>query len=79
MNMSEYKIIGKPSCGWCEQAKRLLDSLSIPYEYVDVSQDNKLRFILKAQGITSIPIVYVDNVYIGGYTELKTHIEDINK
>lgn len=65
-----YLVYGKPSCGYCEKAKRLLSSKKIPHEYVDISKDTLLQFKLKSSGIRTVPAIYLDGEYIGGYTEL---------
>lgn len=74
--MKDVLIMGTPSCGWCEQGKILLDTLSIPYRYQDISRDPRTRFQLQVKGITTVPAIFIDDEYIGGYDDLLTLISD---
>ncbi|URC15271.1 ribonucleoside reductase alpha subunit [Paraglaciecola Antarctic GD virus 1] len=69
-----YTIYGRstPVCSFCEKAKDLLDQLRIKYQWVDLSlhQNEGILNLLKLNGETTIPLIYSDQVFIGGYTEL---------
>jgi glutaredoxin len=59
-------------CGWCRRAEQLLAAHAIPFEKVDVTGDREARRTLvdRAQGRTTVPVVFVDGAPIGGYEEL---------
>ena len=60
-----------PICGYCNAAKRLLQSKSIAYEAIDLGGDPARRAQLVAEtGWRTVPIILVDGELIGGYTEL---------
>ena len=60
-----------PLCGYCNAAKRLLDSKKIPYEVIDLGGDPAARARLVEQtGWRTVPIILVDDDLVGGYTEL---------
>lgn len=67
-------IYGKPNCSYCVQAKGLLDAKCIPYEYVDVTQDEVAREKLVSSGFRTVPQIFECDTHIGGYTELQEYI-----
>ena len=60
-----------PWCPYCVAARRLLDSLDVSYEDVDVSNDHALRQEASAEhGWPTVPIVLLEGKLVGGYQEL---------
>ena len=69
-------IYSIPVCPWCDKAKDLLDMLEQPYEEVTLrTVEDKSNFKAKT-GIKTVPAIYIDDVLIGGYTELATLIKE---
>ena len=71
------RIYGKPGCSYCVKAKSFLDIRHIPYRYIDITQpsltqDHKdaVNEVL-ATGFKSLPMIFIDDKFIGGYTELE--------
>ncbi len=64
-------IYSKDFCPYCEDAKILLKAKNIEYtEYVvgvDISRDDFLKKIPNAK---TVPQIYLDEEYIGGYDNL---------
>ncbi len=61
------RIYGSTWCGDCHRSKRLLDKHHIPYEWVDVENDDKAqRFVREAnRGMMSVPtIVFEDGIIL---------------
>lgn len=80
MNELKIKIYGKENCPWCEKAKELLDKRDIPYDYINISDkenfsDNDLKKLVVeiAPGAKTVPIVLINDRWIGGYSELKEY------
>ena len=73
--MTEFKIYGKPNCPFCERAKSLLESKSIPYTYVDVAQDEEARQMLVDKKFRTVPQIYHNDWHIGGYEDLLAYME----
>lgn len=69
-------IYGKPNCQWCTAAKNLLDMKKIPYEYHDLMQMKGVdaRNVVHWSGMKTLPIVYIDNICIGGFDALDGYI-----
>jgi glutaredoxin 3 len=65
------EIYTKPSCSYCNQAKRLLESNNIPYTEhklnVHFTREQLLKLFPTAK---TYPVVVIDGFNIGGYTEL---------
>ena len=70
--MREVKLYTTEYCGFCMQAKRLLTQLKVPYEDIGLDDKPDLRSKLSAEnnGYRTVPMIFVDGKFIGGYTEL---------
>lgn len=70
-------IYGAPNCGWCTKAKALAENMSLQYEYRDVS-DDAFKQELKARkpDCKTIPQIWWNDNYIGGYTEFALEVEN---
>lgn len=70
--MANIEIYSHPSCGFCQQAKALLDSRGVAYDEHDVSR-NKAALIdmqQRTQGRT-LPQIIINDQAIGGYDRLR--------
>lgn len=70
--MAKIEIYTTPFCPYCIRAKRLLDSEDIAFEEIDVSMSREVRSAMskRAEGRTSVPQIFIDEVPIGGSDEL---------
>jgi glutaredoxin 3 len=65
------KIYTTSSCPFCIRAKRLLGARGIPFEEIDVGNDDALREeIIQRTGRRTVPQIFVDERSIGGFEEL---------
>ena len=56
-----------PQCGFSSRAVAILDHLEVPYETVDVLQDQEIRQSIKAYSDwPTIPQLYVKGEFVGG-------------
>ena len=56
-----------PQCGFSSRAIAILDHLAVPYETVDVLQDQDIRNGIKAYSDwPTIPQLYVKGEFVGG-------------
>ena len=56
-----------PQCGFSSRAVAILDHLNVPYESVDVLQDQGIRQGIKAYSDwPTIPQLYVKGEFVGG-------------
>lgn len=75
--MPSYMIFGKPACPYCDRAKQILSKYNIEYTYVDLSLDEARLKQFKEQGFRTVPIIYIDDQYIGGFNELQDHLMEV--
>ena len=69
------KIYGKKNCPQCEQAKALLDSKSLGYEYIDLGSNIEAMQEAKAKGWRSVPQIIIDGRPVCGCKELAAYID----
>ena len=69
--MTRVKIYTTSSCPFCIRAKRLLGARGIPFEEIDVGNDDALREeIMQRSGRRTVPQIFIDERSIGGFEEL---------
>ena len=72
-------IWGKPQCGYCEAAKRLLDSREIQYEYKQLGVDFEREDILaEFPEARTFPQIVINGLKIGGDDQLGSYLEETN-
>ncbi len=65
------KLYTTASCPFCIRAKRLLEARGIPFEEIDVGNDDALREeIMQRTGRRTVPQIFIDERSIGGFEEL---------
>lgn len=68
-------VWSKDSCPFCVQAKALLESRGIEYEERNVSKDWTKEQLLEAVPTArTLPQIFLDDNYIGGFTDLRSHL-----
>ena len=70
--MKKVDIYTTVYCPFCVKAKRLLDTLKVPYTEIDVSDDVALRAQMteKAEGRRTVPQIFIGDKPIGGCDDL---------
>ena len=70
--MANIEIYTSPFCGFCYQAKSLLNDKGVDYVEVDISSQPKRHseMIERAGGLQTVPQIFIDNQHIGGCDEL---------
>lgn len=68
-------VWSKDNCPQCQQAKALLTQQGIAYEERLIGHGYTREQLLEAVPTArSVPQIFLDNEYIGGYTDLKQHL-----
>ncbi len=64
-------------CSYCEQAKNLLKSKDIAFEERNIAHGTwTVQQLQEAvPGARTVPQIFIDDKYIGGYQELQKHLE----
>lgn len=68
----EVLVYGRstPPCSFCDNLKKLLDNRETVYTYKDISdEDNYIEFC--SFKLRTVPAVFIDGEYVGGFTEVK--------
>ena len=70
--MAKIEIYTALLCPFCTRAVRLLNSKNLSFEQIDVTADYDLRqkMTKRAEGRTSVPQIFIDDLPIGGCDEL---------
>lgn len=71
MNITVY---GKENCPWCVKAKELLNENKFNYLYQDINIPGFSKEYFRstiAKGMTTVPVVVINGVTIGGYEALE--------
>jgi glutaredoxin len=69
-------VWSKDACPFCVQAKALLEARGIEYEERNVSRDWTREQLLEAVPTArTLPQIFLDEVHIGGFTELRKHLQ----
>lgn len=72
--LKNIMIYGSLTCGWCVKAKQLLDGKGIPYTFLEFSKmsgEEGYKIMQRAGGQTTIPMIFIDDKFIGGFRELE--------
>ena len=83
MAVLKYIVYGTPACGFCIQAKRLLEREDIPFDYTDLGDvtEDEQKMLMEIAGKTfrTVPQIFKERTdglhYVGGFTELKEELK----
>lgn len=76
--MQRYTIFGHQACGFCRQAKAVLESNELPFSYVDIHEEGISPADLAAtvgKPVSTVPQIFHGEEYVGGYQELMQYLE----
>lgn len=70
-------IYGHSRCGWCTKAKALAEQYQLPYQWKDTDVMENLNDLKKRfPNVKTVPQIWWDERYIGGYEQFTTEIEN---
>jgi glutaredoxin 3 len=70
-------VWSKYNCPYCDQAKALLTQRGIKYEERKIGDGYTREELLEAvPNARTVPQIFINNQLIGGFTELRRHIEE---
>jgi glutaredoxin 3 len=68
-------VWSKYHCPYCDQAKALLNQKGIPFEERKIGDGYTREELLEAvPNARTVPQIFIDDNLIGGFTELKAHL-----
>ena len=70
-------VWSKDQCSFCDQAKSLLKMKGIEFEERNISKGSwtKEQLLEAVPTARAVPQIFLDNEYVGGFTELKKKLE----
>ncbi len=69
--MDEVIVYTKDYCGFCAQAKALLDAKGVTFTEIDVTHDPALEAeMIERSGRRTVPQTFIDGRHIGGFDDL---------
>jgi len=70
--MQPVRIYTTNYCGFCVRAKDLLSKRGVPYQEIDVSDDDdeRARLVEASGGQRTVPQIFIGETHLGGYTDL---------
>ena len=74
--MTQAIVWSKHHCPFCDQAKALLTQQGIAYEEKKIGEGYTKEDLLEAVPTArSVPQIFIGDELIGGFTELKKHLQ----
>lgn len=73
----KVEIYTKDFCIWCDRAKDLLNSHSIDFNEIDISDDDTRTKFYENIGnnVKTVPQIFIDGERIGGYQDLREWLD----
>ena len=69
-------VWSKDNCAFCDRAKNLLMSKNIPFEERKIGAGwTKEQLLADVPAARSVPQIFIDGQYIGGYAELANSLK----
>lgn len=76
--MERFTIFGHQACGFCRQAKAVLEASELPFRYIDIHEEKiSPADLAKTVGkpVNTVPQIFHGKTYVGGYQELEQYLE----
>lgn len=75
--MTKAVVWSKDACPYCVQAKALLESKGIKFEERNIMKGTwtKEQLLEAVPTARTLPQIFLDDNYIGGFTELRKHLQ----
>ncbi len=69
--MKSIKVYSKSYCPFCQRAIKLLEEKKLPFEIIDITEDEEKMMTLSAEtNCDTVPQIFIGDGFIGGCDEL---------
>lgn len=70
--MQPVRVYTTSYCGYCVRAKDLLTRKGVPFQEIDVTEDDdeRTRLVEASGGQRTVPQIFIGDTHVGGYTDL---------
>ena len=76
--MAKFTVYGRPGCGYCHHAVRLLSSSNLDFDYIDIFEQGMSKAdvaeILQ-RPVHTVPQILHGSHYVGGCMELISYLQ----
>ena len=69
-------MYSKETCPFCEMAKEWFDEHNIKFDLI-IADDEKRNWLRETYNVKTVPQIFIDGKYFGGYRELMENAEKI--
>jgi glutaredoxin len=75
--MITIQVLGHSKCAFCKQAIELLAVNGRSFLYLDAHQPENAALLdqIRAEGVRTVPQIWIEDTRIGGFDELKRYLE----
>ena len=77
--MKRFTIFGHQACGFCRQAKAVMETKGLDFRYVDIHEEGISQEDLAetvGRPVTTVPQIFHGEEYVGGYQELMQYLQE---
>ena len=77
--MKHFTIFGHQACGFCRQAKAVMETKGLDFRYVDIHEEGISQADLAetvGRPVTTVPQIFHGEEYVGGYQELMQYLQE---
>ncbi len=69
----KVEVFSSPQCGYCEQAKQLLQRKGVAFETLDIAVDEKNReeLMRRLPRTRALPQIFIGGAHIGSFEDLQ--------
>lgn len=71
-------VYSKKNCPFCAMAMEELKLRGIPFDKVDLEEIGKTAAEVTGRKVNTVPQIYIEGHYVGGYDDLMTHFNGAN-
>jgi glutaredoxin len=73
----KIEVVGKNNCMYCVMAQELLKKEGAEYTYKKLETDISISELReRVPGIKSVPAIFINDEFIGGYTSLESYFRN---
>lgn len=70
MSAKEVKVYSTPTCSWCVKVKQFLKENNIPYQDLNVAEDQTAaEDMIKRSGQMGVPVIDIDGEMVVGFNQ----------
>jgi len=80
--MQRFTIFGHDACGFCRQAKAVMEAKGLPFRFVNIQDEGISPADLAetiGKPVNTVPQIFHGEQYIGGYKELTEYLETLDE